>query len=156
MPATPAPNHDRGRTKGPADGPALSPTLGAAPDSAFVRASGLRLRSVGPDLVEGEIDLGPEHHQPWGIVHGGVYATAVESAASIGAAEAARAHNLQVVGVQNSTDFLRPVRAGRVRVVARPLHQGRTTQLWEVTISDERDRLVAVGRVRLQNLELHP
>jgi len=123
-------------------------------DSAFVKAAGLRLRAVGPDRVEGEIDLGPEHHQPWGIVHGGVYATAVESAASIGAAEAARARNLQVVGVHNSTDFLRAVRGGRVQVVAVPIHQGRTTQLWEVTITDERDLPVAVGRVRLQNLEL--
>lgn len=150
MPSTSAPDHPQDRQPGPD----ADPGRGPAGESAFVRASGLRLHVIGPDRVEGVIDLGPEHHQPWGIVHGGVYATAVESAASFGAAEAARARGLQVVGVHNSTNFLRPVRAGRVQVVALPIHQGRTTQLWEVTITDEQRRPVAVGQVRLQNLEL--
>jgi acyl-coenzyme A thioesterase PaaI-like protein len=57
--------------------------------SAFVAGASLRVTHIAADRVEGTIDLGPEHHQPWGLVHGGVYTTAVETAASVGASVAA-------------------------------------------------------------------
>ncbi len=91
------------------------------------------------------MDLGPEHHQPWGLVHGGVYTTAIESAATIGATAAASKDGLVAVGVNNNTNFLRSMISGRVGVLARPIQQGRTQQLWEVSISDADGRLVAVG-----------
>jgi uncharacterized protein (TIGR00369 family) len=112
----------------------------------------LRFTHVAADRVEGVIDLGPEHHQPWGVVHGGVYSTAIESAASVGAAVAASQYGLVPVGVNNNTNFVRSMASGQVTVVATPLQQGRTQQLWEVRISDEAGRLVAVGQVRLQNI----
>lgn len=121
-------------------------------ESAFMQASGLHIERAGADEVTGWIDLDHEHHQPWGIVHGGVYAAAIETAATTGAAVAAEQHGLVPVGVNNNTNFLRPVAKGRVTVSARPLQQGRTQQLWEVRISDAEHRLVAVGQVRLQNI----
>jgi uncharacterized protein (TIGR00369 family) len=120
--------------------------------SEFMRAVGLVLDEVGPTAVTGSIDLGPEHHQPWGLVHGGVYTTAIESAASVGASTAAAEHGLVAVGVNNNTNFLRSKVSGRVRVRAEPIQQGRTAQLWEVRITDDDDRLVAIGQVRLQNV----
>ncbi|MET0389271.1 MAG: PaaI family thioesterase, partial [Polyangiales bacterium] len=96
--------------------------------------------------------LGADHHTPWGIVHGGVYATAIESAASIGASAAVREQNLVAVGLTNTTHFLRSTKAGRVKVQAVALNQGRTQQLWQVNIHDEQGRLLAHGEVRLQNL----
>jgi len=111
-----------------------------------MRAAGLELSEVGPNLVTGWIELGPEHHQPWGLVHGGVYMAAV------GASAAAQELGLAAVGVNNNTNFLRSKTSGRVDVVARPVQQGRTQQLWEVRITDTDDRLVAVGQVRLQNV----
>jgi 1,4-dihydroxy-2-naphthoyl-CoA hydrolase len=124
--------------------------------SPFVAAAGLQITGVESHGVEGFIDLGPEHHQPWGIVHGGVYTSAIETAASIGASTAAARTGMIAVGVHNSTDFLRPMRAGRVRVVGRPIQQGRIQQLWEVRITDTDDRLVAIGQVRLQNIAPRP
>jgi uncharacterized protein (TIGR00369 family) len=123
-----------------------------AEDSAFLRAVGLHLEEVGPTLVTGWIELGSDHHQSSGIVHGGVYATAIERAAGVGATAAAQPRGLVAVGVNNNTNFLRALSAGRVSVVAEPLHQGRTQQLWEVRITDEERRLVATGQVRLQNV----
>jgi uncharacterized protein (TIGR00369 family) len=58
-----------------------------------------------------------------------------------------------IVGVNNNTDFLRAITEGTVYAVSEPVHRGRRQQLWLVTIRDERDRLVARGQVRLQNLE---
>jgi uncharacterized protein (TIGR00369 family) len=120
--------------------------------SAFVRAAGLRLDEVGPTRVKAWIALGSEHHQPSGIVHGGVYATAIETAAGIGASAAAQEQELVAVGLNNNTHFLRAMSAGRVSVDAHPIQQGRTQQLWEVRISDEEGRLVAIGQVRFQNI----
>ncbi|HET9541634.1 MAG TPA: PaaI family thioesterase, partial [Acidimicrobiales bacterium] len=97
--------------------------------------------------------LGEDHHTPWGIVHGGVYATAIESAASIGASTAVRERGMVAVGLTNTTHFLRSVAAGRVLVEAEALHQGRSQQLWRVDVRDDRDRLLAHGEVRLQNLD---
>jgi uncharacterized protein (TIGR00369 family) len=108
--------------------------------------------AVGPTAVTAWIDLGPEHHQPWGLVHGGVYTTAIESAASVGASTAAADQGLVAVGVNNNTNFLRSKVAGRVRVRAEAIQQGRTAQLWEVRITDDDDHLVAIGQVRLQNV----
>ena len=122
------------------------------PASAFMEASGLRLDEVGPHRVTGSVDLGPEHHQPMGLVHGGVYATIIETAASVGATLAAQEEGLVAVGVNNNTHFLRSMTSGSVRLVAEPVQQGRTQQLWEVRITDGEDRLVATGQVRLQNI----
>ena len=89
---------------------------------------------------------------PWGIFHGGVYTTAVESAASVGASSAVREQGQVAVGLTNTTHFLRPVTTGRVSVEAVPVSQGRTQQLWRVDITDEAGKLVAHGEVRLQNV----
>jgi 1,4-dihydroxy-2-naphthoyl-CoA hydrolase len=117
-----------------------------------MRAAGFRFDAVGPTEVTGWIDLGPEHHQPWGLVHGGVYTTAIETAASVGASTAAAQHGLVAVGVNNNTNFVRSLVSGRVDVRATAIQQGRTAQLWEVRITDADDRLVAIGQVRLQNV----
>ena len=119
--------------------------------SAFVRAAGLEVDEVSDVSVVGHIDLDGEHHTPWGIVHGGVYATAIESAASIGASLAVRDRGLVAVGLTNTTHFLRSVEKGRVRVEGLALYQGRTHQL-RVDISDASGRLLAHGEVRLQNV----
>jgi 1,4-dihydroxy-2-naphthoyl-CoA hydrolase len=117
----------------------------------FVELLGLRFDEVTPDRVVISWDVTPALHQPYGIVHGGVYASVVETAASIAAAAwlGERGH---VVGVNNSTDFLRAVREGSLRAVAEPVHRGRLQQLWLVEIRDESERLVARGQVRLQNI----
>ena len=136
------------------------PTLNFAdvPLSPLMRALGLVIDEYssehgdeGCTRVHGHIDAGPEHHTPQGIVHGALYTGAVETAASVGATLAVQHDRQFAVGVDNFTDFVRPVRQGRLAVEARAVHQGRTLQLWDVGITDEAGRLVAKGRVRLAN-----
>jgi uncharacterized protein (TIGR00369 family) len=113
---------------------------------------GMEFLEITPDRVVLQWQVGPEHHQPYGLVHGGVHCAAVETAASIaGAAWLGDRGN--VVGVSNQTDFLRGVRDGTLTATATPIHRGRLQQLWLVEIRDEADRLVARGQVRLQNIE---
>ena len=96
--------------------------------------------------------LTADHHQPFGIVHGGVYAFAVEGVASYGANAAVADQGMYAVGVNNSTDFLRPMSEGEIDIVAEPIFQGRTQQLWGVDISRRSDgKLVARGQLRLFN-----
>src|SRR6202035_3241995 len=94
--------------------------------SAFVRAAGLVVDEVSSSRVTGHMELGSDHLTPWGIVHGGVYSTAVESAASLGASTAVRERGEVAVGLTNSTHFFRSLSAGRVVVEATALYQGRT------------------------------
>ena len=120
--------------------------------SAFVAAAGLVIDEATGTRVTGHIELGPEHHTPWGIVHGGVYTAAVESAASIGASTAVKDQGMVAVGLTNTTQFLRSVTSGRVNVEAVALNQGRTQQLWQVDVRDGAGKLVAHGELRLQNV----
>ena len=113
---------------------------------------GMRPVEAGPDRVVLTWTVGPEHHQPYGIVHGGVHCAAIETAASVGAALWLGGRG-QVVGVSNQTDFLRGVREGELTATATPVHRGRLQQLWLVEITDAAGRLVARGQVRLQNIE---
>lgn len=122
-----------------------------APETAtFDDRVGLVLDLVSPTRTEAHLDIEPHHHQPYGIVHGGVHATIVESLASVGAAANVADRGVVVVGVSNHTDFIRACRDGRLTAVATPIHPGRTQQLWLVEITREDGKLAARGEVRLQ------
>jgi 1,4-dihydroxy-2-naphthoyl-CoA hydrolase len=118
----------------------------------FLRAAGLVFDEISAVRVTAHLELGPEHHTPWGVVHGGVYTAAVETAASVGASLAVRDQGQVALGLTNTTHFLRSVAAGRVTVEATALSQGRTQQLWRVDFTDESGRLIAHGELRLQNV----
>lgn len=139
--------------------PIAPPSLGAPFDSSpFDNEIGLVLTELGPDGARAQLDIQPKLLQPHGIVHGGVYCSIVESIASISAYlwlnRPDGGTGGAVVGVNNSTDFLRAVSAGTVHAVSTPIHRGRSQQLWLVVITDDAGRDVARGQVRLQNL--HP
>jgi uncharacterized protein (TIGR00369 family) len=99
------------------------------------------------------MEISDRHLQPYGLVHGGVYAGMIESLCSTGAALTVWAENKSAVGLENSTSFLKAVRGGRLRGTARPLVLGKRSQVWEADIHDDRDLLVATGRVRLLILD---
>ena len=121
--------------------------------SDLLRLIDARFEEATSQRVSGTIAADDRHHQPWGLIHGGLYTAAIETFATIGAFQAVKDRGQQVVGVSNATDFFRPHRSSRLRVVGEPIHQGRTYQLWQVEIrrADD-DQLVARGQVRLQNL----
>ena len=120
-------------------------------ETGLIKLLGVRIEEASGERVVLTCPVTPDLHQPFGLVHGGVYATLAETAASVAGASWFGDRG-KVVGVSNHTDFLRAVREGGLRAEATPLSRGRTTQLWQVRIGDDQGRLVAHAKVRLQNL----
>ncbi len=114
----------------------------------WIAQLGLEFIEATPSVVVAQWSIEDRHLQPQGIVHGGVYASVVETCCSVGALLAAPPGKA-VVGVENHTSFIRPVRQGRLRARAVALHAGRRAQLWECNVTDDAERLIATGRVRL-------
>ncbi|MDX1659166.1 MAG: PaaI family thioesterase [Nitriliruptorales bacterium] len=142
-------------TDGPTigDGLDLDSMRGVA-NAAFVDdALGIEWDELSLERVRAHVVAGPQHHQPYGIVHGGVYCGIVETLASVGAALQVWDDGTAVVGVSNSTDFIRSHREGRLDAVGEPIHVGRSQQLWQVRITRAADgKQVARGQVRLHHL----
>jgi 1,4-dihydroxy-2-naphthoyl-CoA hydrolase len=112
----------------------------------FEDVLGVRYVELSGDRVVLESDVVPHLHQPYGIVHGGVHCSLIETAASIGAA-LWFGDKGNVVGVA-----IRAVREGTLTTTATPVQRGRTMQLWQVDVQSEDGRLVARGEVRLANI----
>jgi 1,4-dihydroxy-2-naphthoyl-CoA hydrolase len=119
----------------------------------FDNELGLSYLEMGPDGGRAQLKIEDKLLQPWGIVHGGVYCSIVEGLASVsGQVWLSENGGGRVVGVNNNTDFLRAISNGLVTAESTPIHRGRRQQLWLVTITDDNDRVVARGQVRLQNI----
>jgi 1,4-dihydroxy-2-naphthoyl-CoA hydrolase len=118
----------------------------------FVSHLGVEFTEVSGDKVVATWTARPDLHQPYGILHGGVHCSVVETLASVGAAMWIGADG-KVVGVSNTTDFYRAVREGTLTSTATPLHRGRSQQVWLVETVGEDGKVAARGQVRLQNLQ---
>lgn len=131
----------------------MSTELPAGLGDGFDTELGLTYLEMTPDGGRAQLRITDKLLQPWGIVHGGVYCSVIESLASVSAhVWLSQNGGGTVVGVNNNTDFLRALRSGTVTAASTPIHRGRRQQLWLITITDETDRMVARGQVRLQNL----
>ncbi|CAN3129166.1 PaaI family thioesterase [Mycobacterium sp. smrl_JER01] len=114
---------------------------------------GLTYLEMTPDGGRARLEITDKLLQPWGIVHGGVYCAVIESLASVsGHVWLAEHGGGTVVGVNNNTDFLRAITSGTVTATSTPIHRGRRQQLWLIILTDDTDRVVARGQVRLQNI----
>jgi feruloyl-CoA synthase len=115
----------------------------------WAKEMGIVILTASPDEVTCEWEVTGKHLQAYGIVHGGVHCGVIETLASIGAALVAVPRRQRVVGLENTTSFIRAVRSGKLTAIARPVTRGRTTQVWGAEIHDGEGKLVATGRVRL-------
>jgi 1,4-dihydroxy-2-naphthoyl-CoA hydrolase len=119
----------------------------------WLKEMGVVILTATPEEVSCEWEVSEKHYQGYGIVHGGVHCGVIESLASIGAAAVAHPRGQRVVGLENNTSFIRAVRSGKLHALAKPVTRGRSSQVWEVWIRDEKEQLVAQGRVRLLCLD---
>jgi len=102
------------------------------------------------NCIRTKLIIGKNHHQPMGLVHGGVYASMSEAAISYAA------YSTQEgvwVGVNNNTDFLMSSKEGTLTCEAKPIKMGKRSQLWEAKIYNG-DNLCALSKVRLSNIDV--
>jgi uncharacterized protein (TIGR00369 family) len=115
----------------------------------FAEYIGTEWVAFDPDEARASIAVEDHHKQPYGIVHGGVYATLAESICSAATYAAVRDEGMVAIGQANSTTFLHPVRKGTITAIARARQRGRTTWVWDVECLDSEDRVCALVRMTI-------
>ncbi|HKT31061.1 MAG TPA: hotdog fold thioesterase [Gammaproteobacteria bacterium] len=119
----------------------------------LVTLLGIRYTEVGEDYLKATMPVDARTKQPAGILHGGASATLAETLGSTGANLVVDRTKTLCVGLELNCNHIRAMREGRVTGIARPLHIGKSTQVWEIRISDDQDRLVCVSRITMAVLE---
>ena len=123
-------------------------TLNQWSDGTLMQPLGIRFTEIGADYVRGTMPVDARTHQPYGLLHGGASVALAETLGSTAAGLCVE-EGEGVVGIEINANHLRGVREGTVTGTARPLHVGRSTQVWEIRIEDESGRLVCVSRLTL-------
>jgi uncharacterized protein (TIGR00369 family) len=117
------------------------------PSSGFDAFYGLEITEMTDQLAVGSVAVRDELKQPFGLVHGGVYAAIAESLASIATGVAVGREGKLAMGLSNQTSFLRPITEGTIHGRAQRRHAGRTTWVWEVEMTDDAGRLCVLTRM---------
>lgn len=110
---------------------------------------GIELLEAGEDYLKARMPVDHRTRQPAGVLHGGVSMVLAETLASWGAAYVVDPAKYHCVGQEINANHIRAAAGGWVYGIARPLHIGRSSQVWDVRISDEQEKLVCVSRVTL-------
>ena len=113
---------------------------------------GIEIILATPEKVVCQVEVGPRVHQPYGILHGGVSALMAESAGSIGGARTVGPEFI-VVGTELNISHLRSMTKGTLTATATPIRTGRSVHVWNIDLTDERDRKIAIARLTLQVLK---
>ena len=114
----------------------------------MMEALGIRITAVGDDWLAGSMPVDHRTHQPYGLLHGGASVLLAETLGS-SAGGLCVEEGQGVVGIEINANHLAAVREGTVTGTARPLHVGRSTQVWEIRIEDAHGRLVCISRLTL-------
>lgn len=117
--------------------------------SGFDAFYGLQILSLEPETARARLAVGDQHKQPWGVVHGGVYASIAESLASYATAYVVVPEGKVATGMSNVTNFLRPIGGGTIHASAARKHRGRTSWVWEVEMVDDAGHLCSISRVTI-------
>lgn len=108
----------------------------------------IEIVEMSDEKVVATMPVTKKHHQPFGVLHGGVSVVLAESVASVGAYLAAP-DGFVAMGIEINANHIRAVREGTVTAVATPVHRGRSTQVWQVEITGDNDKLICVSRCTL-------
>jgi 1,4-dihydroxy-2-naphthoyl-CoA hydrolase len=108
---------------------------------------GIEFTEVGEDFIKGRMPVDNRTLQPYGLLHGGASVALAETLGSVGAAFVVDRRLYNAVGLEINANHVRGVREGFVTGIARPIHTGKRTQVWEIRIADERDKLVCISRL---------
>ncbi|SDL06814.1 1,4-dihydroxy-2-naphthoyl-CoA hydrolase [Catalinimonas alkaloidigena] len=114
---------------------------------------GIEFVEIGPDFLTARMPVDHRTHQPFGLLHGGASVALAETLGSVAAALTTDPKRQACVGLEINANHIRGVKSGWVYGTTRPLHIGRSTQVWEIRIQDEQERLICVSRITIAVLE---
>lgn len=120
--------------------------LDAQAGDCLVGTLGIKFIDIGDDYIKATMPVEPKTHQPFGLLHGGASVALAETVAST-AGFLAAAEGKGVVGQEINANHLRGVRKGLVTATASAFHIGKSTQVWDIQIRDEHDKLVCISRM---------
>ena len=120
----------------------------------LMEALGIRFTELGDGVLRATMPVDARTHQPYGLLHGGASVALAETLGS--SAGMLMAGGNAVVGLEINANHLRAVRQGVVTGSARPLHLGRSTQVWQIEIADENGKPVCISRITLAVLPQPP
>lgn len=123
--------------------------LNAMSAGTLVEHLGMRISAIGEDHLCGTMPVDSRTLQPFGLLHGGASVALAETLGSLAANLTLASEHEVAVGLDINANHLRSATSGHVCGTARPLHLGRTTQVWEIRIVDADDRLVCISRLTL-------
>ena len=113
----------------------------------------IQIEEIADDYIKGSMPVDHRTHQPYGLLHGGASVTLAESLGSLGASFIIDLNKFYPVGIEINANHIRSVRSGRVTGIAKPIHTGKSTHVWEINIYDKKERLVCISRLTLSIIE---
>jgi 1,4-dihydroxy-2-naphthoyl-CoA hydrolase len=119
----------------------------------MVEQLGIEFVEIGDDYLKAKMPVDHRTVQPYGMLHGGASVTLAESLGSVAGYLCTNGSAKKVVGLEINANHIRPATGGFVYGVARPIHIGGSTQVWEIRIADEQDKLVCISRLTLAVLD---
>ncbi|MBB3166850.1 hotdog fold thioesterase [Simiduia aestuariiviva] len=137
--------------------PATPAQLNALGKNTAAEFLGIEVTEVGPDFVRGTMPVSERTVQPMGLIHGGINVVLAETLGSMAANMAVDTHKYFCVGQEVNANHVRAVRKGPVSATARVKYLGRSSQVWEIEIMDERGRLSCISRLTMAVVaHVHP
>ena len=115
---------------------------------------GIEYLEIGDDYLKGRMPVDDRTRQTAGILHGGASAALAETLGSIAAGLCVDRERQRIVGLEINANHVRRVTEGWVTGITRPIHVGKTTQIWEIKICDEREKLVCISRLTVANIAI--
>lgn len=110
---------------------------------------GIEITKLGDTFIEAKMPVDHRTHQPYGLLHGGASVALAETLGSIAAHCTLTDDNKYCVGLEINANHIKSVKSGFVHGVAKPIHIGTRTQVWEIRISNEQQELVCVSRITM-------
>ncbi len=115
----------------------------------MVEYLGMELTEVGEDFLKGRMPVDHRTKQPLGLLHGGGSVALAETLASLAGNMVLDENDFYAVGMEINANHIRAIKDGWVEGVSRPIHIGKTTQVWETKIHNEKKQLICVSRMTL-------
>ena len=115
---------------------------------------GIRLTEIGKDYLKAVMPVNNKTRQPMGILHGGASAVLAETIGSLGSYLAIEPDK-RCVGLEINANHIRSISDGWVTGIARPVHMGRSTHVWDIRITDEQERLICIARLTMAIMNQH-